>query len=105
MLFQPILALHIINFSSCQNYWGGGGAKRYICLPIFSLGVTAPPPPPPGSTPLDLLPLRHVVLGIWVRVAVRKPFPESVADPGGAKQERPPLILINYMLFLSRLVS
>ena len=34
--FQPILALHIMNFSSCQNYWGGGG--KTICLP--------PPPPP-----------------------------------------------------------
>ena len=29
---QPILALHIMNFSSCQNYWGGG-AKRYVCPP------------------------------------------------------------------------
>ena len=24
VLFKPILALHIINFSSCRNYWGGG---------------------------------------------------------------------------------
>ena len=37
VLFEPILALHIINFSSWRNYWGGGGAKRYVC----------PPPPPP----------------------------------------------------------
>ena len=36
VLFEPILALHIINFSSWRNYWGGGGAKRYVC----------PPPPP-----------------------------------------------------------
>ena len=28
--FNPILALHIVNFSSCQNYWGGG---QTICLP------------------------------------------------------------------------
>ena len=34
VLFDPILALHIINFSSCRNYWGGGGgAKRYVCPP------------------------------------------------------------------------
>ena len=31
MLFKPILALHIMNFSSCQNYWGGGG--KTICFP------------------------------------------------------------------------
>ena len=31
VLFEPILALHIINFSSLQNYWGGG--KRYVCPP------------------------------------------------------------------------
>ena len=37
LLFKPI-ALHIMNFSSCQNYWGGGGAKRYVCPPIFSWG-------------------------------------------------------------------
>ena len=36
--FQPILALHIMNFSSCQNYWGGGA--NTICLP----------PPPHIST-------------------------------------------------------
>ena len=49
VLFKPILALHI-NFSSCQNYWGG--AKRYVCPPpnIFIGGRL--PPPPPGSTPL-----------------------------------------------------
>ena len=46
VLFKPILALHI-NFSSCQNYWGGG-AKRYVCPPppnIF-IGGRLPPPPP-----------------------------------------------------------
>ena len=32
MLFKPILALNIINFSSCRNYLGGGGGKT-ICLP------------------------------------------------------------------------
>ena len=50
MLFQPILALDIMNLLSWQNYWGGG---QTICLPpppIFSLGgggggATAPPPP------------------------------------------------------------
>ena len=44
--FIPILALHIMNFSSCWNYFapppnifmGGGGGTA--------------PPPPPGSTPL-----------------------------------------------------
>ena len=45
MILKPILALHIMNFSSCQNYWGG---RKTICLPpppnIFIGGVTAPPP-------------------------------------------------------------
>ena len=45
MILKPILALHIMNFSSCQNYWGGGG--KTICPPIFSLGATPPSPPPP----------------------------------------------------------
>ena len=26
--FKPVLALHIMNFSSCRNYWGGG--KTYF---------------------------------------------------------------------------
>ena len=45
VLFKPILALHITNFSSCRNYWGGGG--KSICLPpnIF-MGVRLPPQPP-----------------------------------------------------------
>ena len=46
VLFKPILALHIINFSSCRNYWGGGG--KTICLPppnIFIGGRLAPQPP------------------------------------------------------------
>ena len=48
VLFKPILALHIINFSSCPNYWGGGGrAKRYVCPPpIFSWGGGDCAPPP-----------------------------------------------------------
>ena len=37
MLFKPILALHIMNFSSSQNYWP---------LQYFHWGATAPPPPP-----------------------------------------------------------
>ena len=49
--FKPILALHIVNFSSCQNYWGGGG-KRYVCPPppykyiifVGTFGGLAPPP-------------------------------------------------------------
>ena len=44
MLFQPILALDIMNFLSWQNYWGG----KTICLPpppIFSLGGDCPPTP------------------------------------------------------------
>ena len=50
--FEPILALHIINFSSRRNYWGGG-AKRYVCPPnIFMGGGGDCPPAPPGSTPL-----------------------------------------------------
>ena len=48
VLFKSILALHIIKFSSCQNY-GGGGAKRYVCPPppYFHWGAADPPPPPP----------------------------------------------------------
>ena len=44
VLFKPILALHI-NFSSCQNYWGG----KTICLPpqYFHWGTAAPSPQPP----------------------------------------------------------
>ena len=44
MLLKPMLALHIMNFSSCRNYWGGG-AKRYVCHPNIFMGATAPPPP------------------------------------------------------------
>ena len=49
VLFKPILALNVINFSSCQNYWGGA---KTICLPpnIFiggGGGAIALPPPPP----------------------------------------------------------
>ena len=47
VLFRPIFALglHIVNFSSCQNYWGGG--QNDVCPPppIFSLGGDCPPPP------------------------------------------------------------
>ena len=53
--YKPILALHIINFSSCfSNYWWGegGGAKRYVCPQYFHWRGDCPPPPPPGSTPL-----------------------------------------------------
>ena len=50
MLFQPILALDIMNFLSWQNYWGGGGGgKRYVCPPpniFIGGGATGPPPPP-----------------------------------------------------------
>ena len=35
-----------MNFSSCRNYWGGGGAKRYVCPPNIFIGggggATAP---------------------------------------------------------------
>ena len=34
-----------MKFSSCQNYLGGGGAKRYVC-PQYFHGGTDPPPPP-----------------------------------------------------------
>ena len=49
VLVIPILALHIINFSSCRNYWG----QNDVCpLNIFR-GRTAPPPPHTlGSMPL-----------------------------------------------------
>ena len=38
MLFKPIIALHMINFSSCRNYWGGGHNDMFAPPPIFSLG-------------------------------------------------------------------
>ena len=52
MLFQPILALDIMNFFKLAKLLGGG---KTICLPpnIFIGGGDCPPaPPPPGSTPL-----------------------------------------------------
>ena len=65
VLFKPILALHIINFSSCQNYWGGGG--KTICLPpqYFHSGGGCRP----GSTPLfhisyTLFCLSHLIFRI-----------------------------------------
>ena len=51
VLFKPILALHIINFSSCRNNWGGG-AQNDISPNILMGGggggrlPPAPPPPP-----------------------------------------------------------
>ena len=51
VLFKPILALHIINFSSCRNYWGEG-AKRYVCPPPPNIFMGGGAPRPPGSTPL-----------------------------------------------------
>ena len=44
MLFKPILALHIMNFSSCRNYWGGGGQNAMFTPQYFHWGATAPPP-------------------------------------------------------------
>ena len=41
--FLNLFLHYIINFSSCRNYWGGGGGKRYVCPPIFSLGRLPPP--------------------------------------------------------------
>ena len=44
MIFKPILVLHM-NFSSCRNYWGGGG-KTICLLPQYfhwgGGGATAP---------------------------------------------------------------
>ena len=48
VLFKPILALHITNFSSCRNYWRG----QSICLPPNIFMGARLPPPPPESTPL-----------------------------------------------------
>ena len=62
--FKPILALHIVNFSSCQNYWGGGG--QTICLPppppykyIIFVGTFGGLAPPPNTNKLATL-----VLGV-----------------------------------------
>ena len=53
---------YIMNFSSCQNYWGGG---QTICLPpppIFSLGGDCPcPPPPPQDRRLCPCTLTNIV--------------------------------------------
>ena len=38
VFFKPILALHIINFSSCRK-------KRYVCSPQYFHGGDCPPPP------------------------------------------------------------
>ena len=47
VLVIPILALHIINFSSCRNYWGQNDVCP--CLPpqYFQESGLPPPPPPP----------------------------------------------------------
>ena len=47
VLFKPILAWHIMNFSSCRNYWRGGGQNDMFTTPIFSWGRLPPPPLPP----------------------------------------------------------
>ena len=47
VLFKPILALHIINFSSCRNYWGGGGGNDMFAPQYFNWGRLPPQPPPP----------------------------------------------------------
>ena len=59
VLFNPILALHIMNFSSCRNYWGGGG--KTICLPPQSFhggggGGDCPPPKNDASAGLGFEP-------------------------------------------------
>ena len=44
VLFKPILALHIINFSSCRNYWGGGGQNdMFPSPPQYFHGGLSPP--------------------------------------------------------------
>ena len=67
VLFEPILALHIINFSSWRNYWGkyfhGGGGGD--CSPA-----------PPGSTPMGASDLDEQGGGGMC----------TVADPGFAKK-------------------
>ena len=63
--FKPILALHIVNFSSCQNYWRGGGGKRspppHISTLFLSvqLGVL-----PPQYQKAGYASDRHILL-IW----------------------------------------
>ena len=70
VLFKPILALHIINFSSCRNYWGGG--VKTIC----------PPPPPPGSTSLGTPhELTFVRLGYFGKLKKWWPFMSSPPPP------------------------
>ena len=51
VLFTLILALHIINCSSCRNYWGGGGVGNDMFAPPPNIfirggggGGSAPPP-------------------------------------------------------------
>ena len=50
VLFKPILALHI-KFSSCRNYWGGGGKNDMFAPPSQYFHWVGDCPP--GSTPLD----------------------------------------------------
>ena len=44
VVFKPILALHI-NFSSCRNYWGGGGQNDIFAPKYFHSGGGCPPAP------------------------------------------------------------
>ena len=64
VLFKPILALHIINFSSCRYYWRGGGQNDMFAPQYFHWGAAAPPPPPPGSTPLGLKHIPGIAAGV-----------------------------------------
>ena len=69
VLFKPIFALHIIKFSSCRNYWGGG-QNNMFAPQYFHWGAAAPatPPPPQGSTPLGL---KHIP---WIAAGVQGPL-------------------------------
>ena len=42
-LFKPILALHIINFSSCRKYLGGGASPPPPCIDASAWAPMASP--------------------------------------------------------------
>ena len=62
VLFKPILALQIINFSSCRNYWGGND----VCPPppqYFHSGGGCPQPPQDRRLWSHLMPVDHFFSG------------------------------------------
>ena len=78
MLLKPFLALHIMNFSSCRNYWGG----KTICFPPppqyfhWGGGGGRLPPPPridasvaQGVIVLDLMTVQAHPLFSWVSLS------------------------------------